>query len=183
MAGLQQPVAGAKVRAGRADVVGRPGQRAQAHLLADPLGVFLDHHRVRPTGKGRAGEYAHGLAGPHHAVEPASGGAFADDPQVGGGGLGVGAAHGPSVHDRGGERRLVARGDDRLRQDPAGAWVERRGLGGQGGHALEHARTRLVDGQELHSPERRKSPEAPPVFSMRRTASMVMALSAALSMS
>ena len=45
----------------------------------------------------------------------------------------------------------------------------------------EHARARLLDAGQAHGA--RQSPEAPPVFSSSRTASIVMPRSAALSMS
>ncbi len=55
-------------------------------------------------------------------------------------------------------------------------------IGAQRGDLRQHAGAGVFDAQVLHQ-SRRKSPEAPPLFSTSRTPSMVMALSAALSMS
>ena len=173
----QQQLAGAEIPAAWTHVASLFG-RGHADALAFAGGFFLDDDPVGAGGNRGAGEDAHRLArrqGSHVAVARR---ALADDGEVG-----IGPAQGPAVHGRGIEGRLVAGGADRLGQNPAARGVQAHGLDLRFARRGQHPRAGVLDRQVLHGASRRKSPDAPPVFSIRRTASMVMALSAALSMS
>ncbi len=143
-----------------------------------PNRLFLNHHALGASRDRGAGEDADGLTLGQGADVAVTRGALADDRE------GIARpAHGPTVHGRGVEGRLIAHGMDRLGQHPTMRRVEVDRFDAKGRHERQHAGAGLLDRQVLQDSLRRKSPEAPPVFSNKRTFSMVMALSAALSMS
>ena len=174
---VEQPGAGFEVLSGGTDVA-RFGDGRNDHHFTVARGVFLNHHRVGAGRHGRAGENPHRLAGTQIARKTVSRRAFADDLARSGA---IGGPHGPAVHRRGGERGLIAGRADVFAEKMAQSAGERDVLRGDMGQVAGHPRPRVVDAEQLHGA--RQSPDAPPLFSSKRTVSITMPRSAALSMS
>ena len=175
--GSQEPVAGPEVSASKPDIVA-DGGGGDLDPLAVPPGVFLDHHRVRALGQGRAREDPDRLARREAPLEPMPRRAFADDGEPA---RGIGGADRPSVHGGIGEGRLVTDRVDILGKHPAEDLAERQVHPLQGADFRQHGRTGGLDSHQLHGWT--QSPERPPDFEHTRTSSMTMPRSAALSMS
>ena len=185
--GTNESLAVAEIESRRAQVfVRRNGSRDHDAVAVAPH-VFLNNDRVGAFGHGRAGEDPRRLARPERSAEGAPGGGFADDGQCGGNNGSVRRTKRIAIHRRIGEGRLGAQREDVAGEHAAMRIMERdpllfeRGFGGG-----EHPLQRLLDGD--HAAHglvslARHTPDLPPRFSTRRTASMVMPRSIALAMS
>ena len=149
-AGGQGELALAEVEAGRAD----EGAGLDPTLEPDPVGrddgVLLQRDRIAASRQRAAGEDAHGLARPERPLEAAARGRLADQAQLGAAAGQVGGAHRVAVHRRDRLRRLIARGDQVLRQDPAMGGRQMDPLGRLGLKRGGDPRQGLIDGQ--HQP-------------------------------
>ena len=175
--GSQEPVASPEVAAGMPDIVADDGG-GDLDPIAVPSGVFLDDHRVRALWQGRAREDPDRLARRKVALEPMTRSALADDDKPT---RGIGGADRPPVHGGIGKGRLVTDRADILCEYPAEGLAERQVHRLQGADLRQHGRTGGLDRHQLHGWA--QSPERPPDLDRRRTSSMTMPRSAALSMS
>ena len=111
-------------------------------------------------------------------MESVAGSAFADDRQRA---WSRGGGHGPAVHGGSVEGRLGTSGLDIFPEDPAHGLGELDAFETQGAQRRQHRAAGGLDRNQCHGA--RQSPDAPPLFSTKRTASITIPRSAAFSMS
>jgi len=161
----------------RHQVVASPAYLAGRELPRTPRDL-LDHHRVRVRRHGGAGEDSHRFAPWQPRFVRRASRALANDLEAT---RRISRVQRPAVHRRGGVRWLVADRAHLLGQRSAGGLGDRNRFGRERRDPRQHPRPRFLDRGQGH--QRRQSPDAPPVFSTRRTASIVIPRSAAFSMS